>query len=186
MVVRSVWDGRIRAAWPDTVVQDSDDLLALYLAKGTRFKRTDRRMPLGGWSLIDDIWTADVLLLVTPLNAHSVLLFWDPNQILSSWYINLQTPFERTPIGIDFVDHFLDIIVKPDLSSWEWKDEDELFEATRLGLLSQPMADQIRGEGERVIKQVKAGGPPFRDGWENWRPEPGLPIPELLPGWQVV
>ena len=135
--------------------------------------------------MIDDIWTADMLLLVTPSDAYSVLLFWDANQTLSSWYVNLQAPFERTPIGIDFVDHFLDIIIRPDLSSWEWKDEDELQEATQLGLLSQPMADQIRQEGERVIGQVKTGGSPFGDGWEDWRPDPGWSIPKLPPEWQA-
>ena len=168
------------------MVSDFGDLLALFLARGTRFKRTNQRMPMGSWSLIDDVWSADVLLLVAPGDAFSVLLFWDgPNWNLSSWYVNLQTPFERTGLGIDFVDHFLDIVVGPDLSSWEWKDEDELHEATQLGLLSQSMANQIREAGERVIRRVKTGRSPFGDGWEKWRPEPGWSIPELPPGWQT-
>ena len=65
-------------------------------------------MPIENWSLIDHIWTADVLLLVGPGDNYSGLLFWDgTNRSFSSWYVNLQTPFERTPLGIDFVDHFL-------------------------------------------------------------------------------
>ena len=46
MVVRSIWEGSIRAAWPDRVVVDSEHLLAIYLAQGTRFKRAETRLPM--------------------------------------------------------------------------------------------------------------------------------------------
>ena len=187
VVVRSIWEESIRAAWPDRVVVDSEHLVAIYLAQGTRFKRAETRLPMGSSSLVDETWTVDTLILMAPSDSYSVLLFWDgPSRVLSRWYINLQTPFKRTPLGIDFTDHFLDIVVSADLSRWEWKDEDELSEATRLGLVSPAMAQQIRAEGERVIRHLDAANSPFNDGWEFWQPDPGWPIPELPPGWEAV
>ena len=187
IVVRSVWDRKIRAAWPDTVVNDSEHLLAVYLAGGTKFKQTKTRFPVGTWSLIDDIWTADLLLLIVPGEAHSVLLFWEGRErVFDRWYVNLQTPFERTPIGIDFTDHFLDIIVNADLSSWKMKDEDELREAVSLGLVTPDLERKIRSEGESVVRQIDARSRPFSDGWEMWRPDPTWPIPTLPPGWDEI
>ena len=187
ILVRSIWNGRVRAAWPDTVVSDTEHLLALYLASGTRFNRADSRMPVGNRSMIDDVWTSDILLLVAPGDAHSVLLFWEgPSQVFDRWYINLQSPVRRTAFGIDFTDHFLDIIVNADLSTWRWKDEDELKEALSLGLVSQTLASQIRAEGNRVIRKIQAGDSPFKDGWDKWRPNPEWPIPELPAGWDRV
>jgi predicted RNA-binding protein associated with RNAse of E/G family len=83
------------------------------------------------------------------------------------------------------MDHLLDVVIDPDLS-WRWKDEEELEEAVRLGLLTRQAADGIRAEGERVIAQLEAREPPFCDGWERWRPDPAWPIPELPAGWDEL
>ena len=148
---------------------------------------TKRRLPLGSWSLIDETWNADLLILMVPGEAHSLLLFWEgPDRAFDRWYVNLQTPFTRTPLGIDFTDHFLDIVVSPDLSSWKWKDEDELKEAISLGLVTSAMEREIRAEGESVVRQMAARASPFSDGWERWRPDPAWPIPELPPGWDDI
>ena len=80
--------------------------------------------------------------------AHSTLLFWEgPERVFDRWYINLQAPFTRTPQGFDFVDHFLDIVVRPDFSDWVWKDEEELKKAASLGLVTPVQAQEIRAEG---------------------------------------
>jgi predicted RNA-binding protein associated with RNAse of E/G family len=80
------------------------------------------------------------------------------------------------------MDHVLDVVIDPDLS-WRWKDEEELEEAVRLGLLTRKAADGIRAEGERVIVQLEAREPPFCDGWERWQPNPAWPLPGLPAGW---
>jgi len=77
------------------------------------------------------------------------------------------------------------VVIDPDLS-WRWKDEEELEEAVRLGLLTRQAADGIRAEGERVIARLEARNPPFCDGWERWRPDPAWPIPQLPVGWDVT
>ena len=70
--------------------------------------------------------------------------------------------------------------VRPDLS-WSWKDEHELEAASRLGRFSPDEAAAIRAEGERVIAAW-----PFPTGWEDWRPDPSWPIPQLPEGWDRV
>jgi protein associated with RNAse G/E len=43
------------------------------------------------------------------------------------WYVNLQCPYRRTPLGIEAMDLMLDIVVEPDMT-WRWKDDDEFDE----------------------------------------------------------
>jgi len=81
-VSRFVWFGRVAGAKPVTVVEDSDDLVALYIAPGTRFKRAgteaDRQGHLQGlaarrWTLTDDVWRHRTLVLTRPTSAHCIL-----------------------------------------------------------------------------------------------------------------
>ena len=103
----------------------------------------------------------------------------------SFWYVNLEN-YQRTPMGIDYQDHMLDIVIEPDLSAWRWKDEDELAEAVSLGFVSQAQADAIRAEGHRALARLEARSSPFGDGWERWTPDPIWPIPELRANWHVL
>ena len=81
------------------------------------------------------------------------------------------------PIGYDTFDEKLDLIVRPD-GSVEWKDEDELEQAAALGLVD---AEAVRAEAARVLEEW-----PFPTGWEDWRPDPDWPIPQLPDGWDRV
>ena len=47
-------------------------------------------------------------------------------------------------------------------------------------------AAAFRREGERVIAAVEAGGSPFADGWERWRPDVGWRTPALPAGWESL
>jgi hypothetical protein len=42
---------------------------------------------------------------------------------LAHWYVNFQRPMRRTAIGFDTFDLLLDLVIAPDLSRWDWKDE---------------------------------------------------------------
>ncbi len=101
------------------------------------------------------------------------------------WYVNLES-YERTSIGIDYQDHMLDIVIQPDLTTWRWKDEDELAEAITLGFVSQAQADEIRAEGQRALARLEARSSPFGDGWERWTPDPAWPMPELPANWHAI
>jgi hypothetical protein len=195
IVYREVWRGKVWTARPVTVVQDTPDLIALYLCSNTRWKVPDGNrgsfqdlLAAGDWQLADTTWMwGDTLLLIHPSEAHAVHVMWGhENGKFVGWYINLQEPLRRTAIGFDFMDQDLDIVVKPDLSGWVWKDEEWFQRRQEIGLLSNCQAREIRAEGERVIERVRAKASPFGDGWEDWFPSPKWPVPSLPDGWDEV
>lgn len=189
IVMRSVWDGRIQAAWPVTVVSDSREALVLFLAAGTKYKirhfsgDTQERMPIGEWELVDREWTRDMIRIMLPGDDHAYLGFWDQHRRFERWYINLEREYERTSFGIDFVDLFLDLVIDADTKEWRWKDESELSCAVSLGLVSEEEADHIRNEGCTALRRLDAGEPPFGQGWEQWTVDPEWSLPSLSPGW---
>ena len=191
ILLREVYRGRVWAARPARVVRDAPDLVLAYLAPGMRWKRPvdarhgERlRMPASDWALEDATWTGPRMLhLMRSGEAHAIHLWWlAPDWRFGGWYVNLQEPMRRTSLGVDYMDHMLDIVIDPDLS-WRWKDEDEIDEAVSLGLVTQAWADEVRLEGERVIERLEARRSPFCDGWERWEPDLNWPIPELPDSW---
>ncbi len=191
VLLREVHDGRIWVARPATLVRDDADLVAAYFAPGMRWKRpvdvrtgAGMRMPSTAWTLQDAVWERSRWLqLLEPGVAHAIHLWWlPPDWRFAGWYVNLQEPMRRTPLGFEYMDHMLDIVIDPDLS-WRWKDEDELAEAVSVGLVTQAWADEVRREGERAIERVERRQAPFSDGWEEWQPDPAWPVPTLPDGW---
>ena len=186
--------GRVWAARPVRVVEDTSDLVAVYMAPGTWWKRpvgahgAPLRMQDSAWELADVQRTGNAALrLFQPGRAHSILLWWEPE----SWafqgrYVNLEQPMRRTRLGFDYLDQVLDIVVAPDRSSWRWKDEDELALAVERGLISRASADAFRREGERVIADLEANRDLFSQHWENWRPEAGWDPVQLPAHWDAI
>jgi predicted RNA-binding protein associated with RNAse of E/G family len=196
IVLRELWQGRVWSARPVILVQDKPEMLALYAPPGTMMKRPktlgDERIKprnrlRSEWILQDELWCDYFLLRMTiPESRYSVLIFWDsPDMSFHDWYINLEDPLRRTAIGFDYLDQLLDVIVKPDLSTWSWKDEDELEEAIVLGLLSKKRASAMRKEGEKVVRWLQSGQSPF-NGWEKWRPNPSWKVPVLPEDWNKI
>ena len=178
--------GRPGAAWPLRVVEDRDDLVALYLPRGTRF--TQIRRSGGTFQRVWGTWGRDTLRLMFPGCGYSIWLFWDEEgsrRLFRAYYVNMEEPFRRTAIGLDTNDHQLDIVVQPDLT-WTWKDEDVFEDFVRIGNYSQEFAQHVRQEAERAIELIEARRSPFCDGWEGWEPDPSWSIPELPPGWEDV
>ncbi|MGP3982554.1 cytidylyl-2-hydroxypropylphosphonate hydrolase [Streptomyces sp. KR80] len=189
---------RFHICRPVTVVQDSPELLAVWMAPGTlcvkpvlsdgtpvhreplatRYTKP-RSVTLSRW------FGTGVLKLARPGDPWSVWLFWEPGWRFKNWYVNLEEPRHRWARGVDSEDHFLDIAVHPD-RSWEWKDEDEFGQAQRAGLMSAPQAESVRAAGRAAVELIEAWGAPFRDGWEGWRPDPAWPIPGLPPDWDTA
>lgn len=127
ITVRNIWQGRIFSAYPVVVVADTADLIATYVQRV--------RAGNGPSSLRDEVWYGHgVLRIFIPGVAHSVLVFFGPTDV-DRWYINLEAPFQRTPIGLDARDQFLDVVFSSNLSTYRVKDEPELDEALSLGLI---------------------------------------------------
>lgn len=173
------------------VVRDDGDQVVLYIPLGTVAKTAVWDGPASGpirgqadrnWELEDRLWdTYRILRLIRWGTGHSFELFWhEADDSFAGWYVNIQEPLRRSPVGFDTDDLVLDIWIEPD-GSWAWKDADELREAVRLGRFTEDEARAIRAEGERVIEER-----PWPTGWEEWRPDPSWRVPELPRGWDVV
>lgn len=190
IALREVWHARVWTARPVTVVEDADDRWSFFLPAGTRWMRpvasdgSALRLPQDGWELVEDTWSeTNVLSFTWEGAAHAVLCFWDAEWNHAGWYVNLQEPLRRTPIGFDYMDHALDIVVAPDLSFWHWKDEEELAEAVTLGIFTAAQARAFHEEGERALAHLSARVPPYDRDWPIWRPDPSWAIPALRAGW---
>ncbi len=196
-MLREVRQGRVWSAKPVIVVRDAPDLVALYTIPGTRCKspRSLEGGRVGVIDIVSDTWVlSDVtwigggaLVLHTPGTGHALVGFFDEHPAtLLNWYLNLQEPLRRTPIGLDFLDQFLDVVVSADRRSWSWKDEDEFADAQAHGLIDAKTASAIRAEGERALSLLLAGAPSYADEWEKWKPDRGWTIPKLPPGWDSL
>jgi len=180
-VLRDVWFGGVWRANACSIVEEGLESAVLWLPSGAAAKipvddaGNELRIPRPSWTLADRPNNRSALALVRPGRRWSLWLFWEGDEFLH-WYVNFERDVRRTPFGFDIADEKLDLIAHPD-GRIVWKDEDELEEAARLGLVN---ADEVRAEAERVLAK-----PPWPTGWEDRRPEPGWE-PELPPGWDVV
>ena len=180
-------DARPGATWPCRLVDDRDDLLALYIAQGTTFKEWQPSPGAPDRRLEDTHWRGDVLRLMFPGRWHSIWLFWrsDEQRSFRGYYVNFEEPFRRSAIGFDTNDHALDLLVAPDLT-WSWKDVDDFEDRVRRGLYSAPFAAAVRAEAQRGIAAIESRASPFCDGWEEWRPDPVWEVPRLPPTWETA
>jgi hypothetical protein len=193
IVMREVWRGKVYSIMPLRVVQDSHTWTALYLPPNTLslFPHTRDgtvlRIPEDDWVLRGEPWEGQGLCLVHAGLGFTFSAAWDQDQHLDHWKIDLVDPVRRAPLGFDYMDQFLDIIVSPDRSTWYWKDEDEVQIAERRGIFTPEQVSDLYQRGERAIQALQANEPPFDGGWENWIPDPICRIPFNLPeGWKEI
>jgi hypothetical protein len=194
VALREVWDERLWTVRAAVVVQDGADQQSFCVFPGTRWRAplrpngTPLRLPEAAWRLVDRLWSgATILSFAWPDVAHAVLLSYEQaTGAFEGFYVNLQDPLRRTRIGFDTTDHVLDALVEPDRSAWRWKDEDELAEAVERGLFTPAQAEGFRVEGERAVRRIVDGEPPFDRDWSAWEPDPRWPIPRFPAGWDEL
>ena len=181
---REVWFGRVWRVNATRLVQELDDgTLVLWVPRNAPAKFPVRpdgseiRIPTTEWVLADRPAGGDGLGLVRPGGRHSIWVNWDEDGRLAYWYVNFERDVRRTALGVDFVDEKLDLVIRPPRAV-VWKDEDELEEAARLGFVE---ADRVRAAARSLLEVW-----PFPTGWEDWRPDPAWPLPELGEGWERV
>ena len=190
IVLREIWQGRVWSGRPYSMVEDTPDRLVMYACAGISWMRPVRPdgSPIRGfeaqWKLEMARWPIETLRIVTPATGHSVLLLWTEGfgEFLK-WYVNLEAPLVPSAIGFDYLDNILDIEVAPDLSSWRWKDVEELEEVVARSMFTPERAKLIRAEGERAIRALEAGEKPFNEHWPKWRPDPRREVPGLPEAW---
>jgi hypothetical protein len=173
IVGRHCFRGRPWHVWAGRVVQDSPELLAVWLPRGAGWLRPVGSL-FGEWGHEPTCMPRPELHLTRLGRGHSIHVLWTETGELRGWYVNLETGRRHSRYGFEYEDQLLDVWVEPG-GEWRWLDEDELAEAVERGIYDQAQADAIRAEGERVLKEW-----PFPTGWEDWQPDPSWPTP-LLP-----
>ncbi|MFG1805294.1 DUF402 domain-containing protein [Streptomyces sp. NPDC049040] len=207
VVRRDVFRGKVWSAQALRVVGDTQDALVaacrpgaqgLAAARWIASRRNgdpagaaaDRDRSLldlasGDWRLGDWRWEDTVALLWNPPGTYfSVNAYFSPSadHRLLRWYVNFQRPLRRTAAGFDTFDLLVDLVVAPDLSRWEWKDEDEYAHGRRLGVVDDTDHLALEAARGQVLAMIGEQAGPFAAdaGWTAWRSDPSWPAP-LLP-----
>lgn len=191
--LRGVGD-KVYWAFPTIVIQDSPELIVLYMPAGVRGKNVDHKPATNELFLANKLnvinfqWQrTDVLMVIVPDDSFSTYLMRDTiTKELDCWYVNLQEPIRRTPIGFDTMDNMLDVVINPDMSAWRWKDDDEFAEAQKIGFYSAEKAREIWIEGERAVQLITKERRDLYKKWEMWQANPEWELPILSLEWQKL
>jgi hypothetical protein len=195
VVWRSRLYGRVGYVLPANVVVDTPAFTVLYQAPGSVCKRAaghrggphGRNLIAAAWDGAheDRVWPGPpTLRLHRHGSAYAIIRRWNPAaECAEGWYLNLEAPWRRTPLGFDSEDLTLDITVADDRSSWAWKDADELAWQVEAGRYTPAQAAAIWDAGRQAIAELEAKAWPFTVDWAAWRPDPSWPIPTAPTGW---
>lgn len=188
VIRREILRGEVWFAMATKCVVDTPEMLALYVPSGAEFGYPDDGQFLSGrhpWEGRRSSWEGNGKLTIQrPGDAYSLDLFWTgPDRTFAGWYFNLQDPFRRTSIGIDTLDHELDIWWPADASKYEWKDVDLFEQRIREGRYPG-LRGQILQEAENIAKMLDGGKFWWDPGWAEWNPEPTWVAPRLTSGWE--
>lgn len=157
------------ARWPALYAKARGD--------GDRTVRTEAcdAMASGVWELAAAVWQETELLLWKPLAAwFSVNAFYTIGG-LRNWYVNFEHPTARTGDGFDTFDLTVDLVVAPDLTSW---DEDEYAHVRRLGIVTDTEHRAV--DADQALAMIEERSGPFRRRrlLVGLAVEPGLAHPE--------
>jgi hypothetical protein len=179
VVLREVWHGRLFGVRPVTVIRDDPGDRRLLVwpgqvalaarTRGGRWLRTPTDEP---WTLEPQAWRGGwIVSFSRPGKPHAVLAFCDRRSWrLTGWYVNLESPLRPVPDGFEWEDRILDATVAADRSSWRWKDEDDLADATAAGRVDPHDAERWRREGGDLVDRILRGDPPFDEDPRSWKP----------------
>lgn len=187
VTMREVHRGEVWAVRPMRIVRDDEDGVVLWMPVGTPWWKPVTldggpwRVPEAPWRLVEDVWHTFDLLHVIEADGDSYAPYaiWHGwrDGVFSGWYVNLQSPLQRTPDGFDYLDHALDLVLAPDVTH-RWKDEDELEAYVARGVLSKAEADDVRSAGAGVLARAQRREAPFDGTWRGFRPDPSWVLPE--------
>ena len=210
-----IHDGKVRDrpglmhGFAHHVVEDRDDLLALWMPAGAERRFIDLA---DRSNLVEPVaWRLDTVRLMFPGKPYGIFMFWTAAASSSSaesleqpprngyftsranrppgtflgWYVNLEAPFVRTAIGVDTSDNNLDVVVTPDFA-WRWKDEDQTQHWEDMGVFTRADTESFYAAGREVIADVEARRFPFDGSYLDYRPDPQWGIPQFHPDWDRV
>lgn len=184
-VQREVEAGYVWSAIPVRVIEDSGGRIALYRARGTECwwpsHPLDEHPPPPSVTQLPQAWEhglAGLLTIVEQAAGHSVSLMWDDNWTFVAWYVDFIRPYERTPIGWDFTDLHLDLVVDAS-GAWRVKDADDLSAATLGGRMTGREAETVKENCAALVDQLTQGRSLVDPRWIEWRPDSAWRTPSL-------
>ena len=199
VVVRGIFNGHICHAQSVIVVKDTPEEIALTLLPSSecvdlegylKGKQNSKRR----WDFKDKpfilekyLWNTNrLLLLIEPENYYSTIYFWqnDTNEFLC-YYINFQTPFQRSHIGFDTLDLELDMIINPD-NSWKIKDIDDYQKGVENGTILYEWTQEIETAKNKVLGKLADKQYPLDGFWLNWQPDNNWSAPKLPENWDKI
>ncbi|MGR8012273.1 DUF402 domain-containing protein [Streptomyces hypolithicus] len=151
-------------------------LYAKARAEGDRSVRTEAfdAMATGEWELAPGRWQeTELLLWKPPTGWFSVNAFFVPDgtgRRLRNWYVNFEHPTRRTETGFDTFDLTLDLVIDPDLTTWQWKDLDEYAHVRRLGIVTDAERQEVELARGQVLAMLADRTGVFADAetWAAW------------------
>ena len=188
IVFRQVWQGRPLLGIPCVVVSDNPELLVTYLPEGAPFGAVPG-WPSGDphpWAHRGSWQGHGTLMLRRPGDRYSIWAFWEGEEReFACWYVNLERPYRRSAIGIDSLDHELDLWSE-DGVTWHLKDEEGVKECVAHGRFDEQEAERIWADAAIFQAEYARDGPWWDLAWADWTPPPGLNPPPLPEGWELV
>jgi hypothetical protein len=139
----------------------------------------------GAWTLRKFTWhTHRLLIQLVPERYFATYLIWDAAEDqFTGYYINFQTPFQRTVRGFQTMDLELDIVIKPDFT-WSYKDEEHYALGLHEGCITPVQEKAIECLKPDVFAMIYERRYPLDGSWVNWRPEPDWTVPRLRDEWE--
>lgn len=189
VVLRSVFDDHVGAAFPAVVVADDEVCVAVFQPAGTSVvTRTGRRggphgrnMYPGGFDGGHEVrsWTGCGVLRVHRWgDPWSVWRWRDGHTWRPGCYVNLEEPWRRTTIGFDSQDWILDLVIDG-AGVATWKDDVELDWCAQVGSVTAEHAARVRRSGGQALAAFRAGEVPFAVDWDRWPVDADAVTPDL-------
>jgi hypothetical protein len=180
ITIREVFRGKVWTVRPVTVIEDTDENLVSYLAPGTLIDypvdvehgaKCFSMWLSGDWGLHKKTFMPPGMLRIAPHGKpFEVFATVRSEGGVSSWYVNFQKPLRRTPQGFDTMDETIDLVVAPDFSSWQRRDEDELELAISMGVYDNADSMRLLDNCSSVERSLEAGIVPWSRHWHDWIP----------------
>ena len=147
IVFRQVWQGKAWAALPVRVVSDEPGLLVTYVPERAPLGFAPGDFPGGvhPWAHRAHWEGHGTLMLRRPGDPYSIWVFWHGDaREFACWYVNLEQPYRRSAIGIDTLDHELDLWSE-DGVTWQLKDEEGVEQRVAEGRARRPVVGSELG-----------------------------------------
>lgn len=204
ITIRNVFKGRVQTVFPSIVVVDTPELVVTWLpmdtpvlngvtdpngtSDGSKGHLSAETMAAKEWAMAPRNWhTAGTLRLKNPRSLWSLWVFWEPDMTeVRGWYINIDAPYQRTRLGFDTWDMFLDVVVQPDRKTWRYKDEDEFAEAIEAGIFDEIEVQNIWDAAAQALQVIAENRKPFNSVWGTWRPDITWETPQIPDDWEEV